>query len=467
MTLVGDDANEILGRCQAIDNDWSLDALVRAIVIKYGNYSTEELSMRTSVERHRARYQSDIEEFLSSSFKNEALTIVECHNCFNETIVSSGWETEFTFKDKPFPVNQYLSQFGRTKVYLNQEYKRVVALVDRRATNIWVQALESVLCRLMPWYYPADLPEEEQKFYKSIAVDNKTIPVEEKVEIFVRYVNEVAEKINFREMKLHKLLDGIADKARLARIVSLESSVASVRTLINQLTSDMVREYGKLESALLELNGLKNAEPETNDAMFKFFNTHKQVHLLNVANDYLDFGVDDTLEFYDDEEFSRMYQSHSSYLSDYNERIRKGLKAIFEEKKGVIRVNAMFTLYQFKLVEPRQDDSFVSESMPNPHIYFFGCSGGNSQYYAQYAESGDWDLAIEQAISATKNLSWGDTTVCQRMIRWLTDSHSYIPCIYINDELQPIEKVTKEMRLVSFDEFVSKIELEQGDKANG
>ena len=38
MILVGDDANEVLGGCQPIDNDWSIDALVRAIVLKYGNF---------------------------------------------------------------------------------------------------------------------------------------------------------------------------------------------------------------------------------------------------------------------------------------------------------------------------------------------------------------------------------------------------------------------------------------------
>lgn len=465
MILVGDDANGVLGSCQPIDNDWSVDALVRAIVLKYGNFDVEDLAANVMVNRQRARSRTDMEFFLSDTYGTEALTIVECLNCFDENADGgSEWKTEFTFGGKPFPVSQYLSQFGRTKIYLSERQKRLVAFVDRRATNIWVQALESVMCRLMPWYYPADLPEEEQKFYRSIAVDNKAVTPEEKIEIFVRYVNEVAGKINFREVKLHKLLDGIADRTRQTRISSLSTTVSNTRTSIACLINDLARHYQTLDANLLELNALENAEPESNDAMFTFFSTHKQVHLLDVYDNCLRFGVDDTLEFYDEDEFVRLLHNTHSFLHGYSAITRKGLNAIFADHKGVLRVNAMFDLLQFKLVHPLERESFVVDAMPNPHIFFYGCSGGNDQYYSQYANSGDWDLGIEQAISATKNLSWGDSTVCRRMIEWLEDSTQ--PCIYVAEGLQPIERVTKEMKLVTFQEFLTMIE-EEGDETNG
>ena len=465
MALVSDDANEVFGGCLPIDNDWSLDALVRAIVLKYGNFDIENQSV-VAVGRKRARSRTDMELILNNTYGTEALTIVECLNCFDENADGgSEWKTEFTFGGKPFPISQYLSQFSRTKIYLSEKQKRLVAFVDRRATNIWVQALESVMCRLMPWYYPADLPEEEQKFYKSIAVDNKAVTPEEKVEIFVRYVNEVAEKINFRDFKLHKLLDGIADRARQSRITFLSNTVTETRNSVNRLMRELSHQYEALDAYLRELNALENAEPESNNAMFTFFSAHKQVHLLNVYDNSLRFGVDDTLEFYDEDEFMRLFKNTRSFLYNYNERTRKGLKAIFADHKGVLRVTAVFDLQQFKLVYPRQGDSFVTDSMPNPHIYFYGCSGGNGQYYSQYANSGDWDLGIEQAISATKNLSWGDSTVCNRMIQWLEDSTQ--PCIYVAEGFQPIDRVTTGMMLVTFQDFLKLIELMEGDKANG
>lgn len=467
MILVGDDANGVLGDCQAIDNDWSIDALVRAIVLKYGNYSVEDFAVNVGVERRRARSRADMEILLSDSYKNDALTIVECIGCFDENADGgSDWKTQFTLNGKPFPVNQYLSQFARTKIYLNERQKRLLAFVDRRATNVWLQALESTMCRLMPWYYPSDLSEEEQQFYRAIAVDNKEVTLEEKVEIFVRYVNEIAEKINFRDFKLHRLLDGIADRARQTRISSLSTTVSNTRSNITRLMNELARHYESLDANLLELNALENAEPESNDAMFTFFSTHKQVHLLDVYDNSLRFGVDDTLEFYDEDEFMRLLGNTRSFLYNYSERTRNGLKAIFADHKGVLRVNAVFDLRQFKLVHPCEGDSFVSDSMPNPHIHFYGCSGGNGQYYSQYANSGDWDLGIEQAISATKNLNWGDSTVCNRMIRWLEDDNAY-PCVYIAESLQTIDRVTKEMKLVTFQDFLKMIELTEGDETNG
>lgn len=467
MILVGDDANEVLGACQAIDNDWSIDALIRAIALKYGDFDVKDLAVNATVERRRARSRTDMEVYLSDRCKNETLTIVECLNCFDENADGgSEWKTEFSFGGKPFPVSQYLSQFGRTKIYLSERQKRLVAFVDRRATNIWVQALESVMCRLMPWYYPADLSEEEQKFYRSIAVDNKAVTPEEKVEIFVRYVNEIAEKINFRDLKLHRFLDGIADKARQSRIHSLSDTVRNAREYIRRLTRDLSVQYEALDANLLELNALENAEPESDNAMFTFFSSHKQVHLLSVYDNALRFGVDDTLEFYDEEEFARLLSNRRSFLYEFDDAVRNGLKAIFADRKGVLRVNAVFDLLGFKLVEPRQDEAFIDEAMPNPHIYFYGCSGGNGQYYSQYANSGDWDLGIEQAISATKNLNWGDSTVCKRMIQWLCNNRTH-PCVYVADKLQPIEKATKELRLVTFKDFLKMIELTEGDEANG
>ena len=92
--------------------------------------------------------------------------------------------------------------------------------------------------------------------------------------------------------------------------------------------------------------------------------------------------------------------------------------------------------------------------LPHPHIYFYHCAGGNDQYYSKYADSGEWQLAIEQAIGATKNLNFGDSTVVGRMIRWL-DSHRNVRCIKLADS----------DKIVSVNEFL-KI-LNEGEQQNG
>ena len=466
MILVSDDANEVFGGCQSFYDDWSLDALVRAIVMKYSDWSVETISGCVATNRIRVRSQEDMRSVLTRG--SEAVVVAECINCFDGTFTCpEEWKSEFTFNGKPFPVNQYLSQYCRTKIYINETKKRVVAFVDRHGNHVWLQAFESVICRLMPWYFPLDLSDEEKQFYRSISVDNKGVTPEEIADLFVQFVNEVGAQIDFRSMRLHRYLDGIADKARHSRMRDLKNSIESVTRDILSCRNSLAAYYSSLDTYNRELTGLEAIPDETNDAMFNFFNTHKQLSVLEVGSSFLRFGVDDTLEFYDEDEFERVFKSNRSYLGGRNEDERRALWAIFKERCGVIRIQAAFDLINFKLVQPYSHYTFVDNCMPNPHIYYHACSGGNDAYYYQYAESGDWDLGIEQAISATKNLNWGDSIVCSEMINWL-NTHSDTPCIYVADDLSHIEKVNKNaMKLMTFCEFVEAIKQKEGEKTDG
>ena len=144
------------------------------------------------------------------------------------------------------------------------------------------------------------------------------------------------------------------------------------------------------------------------------------------------YGVDDTLEYYDTDLLEEIIDNDESFLYDYEDDTVELVKAIFVENKGIIRTNSVFTLNAGGLVSPERHGSFVSESMPQPHIHFYACSGGNSTYYKQYADRGEWDMAIEQSIAATKNLNFGDSTVCEKMLEWI-EEHMNTKFIYTPD----------------------------------
>lgn len=54
---------------------------------------------------------------------------------------------------------------------------------------------------------------------------------------------------------------------------------------------------------------------------------------------------------------------------------------------------------------------------------------------------GNWDMAIEQTITASKNLNFGDSTVVSRMMQRLYENRDIIRCIILDDgrELTPNE----------------------------
>lgn len=454
MTLVSDEAADLFGGATSIDSDYSLPAFVRAIALKYGQFPLDQIKSVTQVVKYRARSWDDMQHGLEEA--NAAIAIVECVNCIDEPISEEGWVSEYSVNGRQFLPSRYLSQFCKTKIFINQEEKKVVAFVDRRASHVWVQAFESIIARLMPWYFPSDLSDEEKRLFTTISEAGGKIATEEAVNAFVDFVNSVAKDIDFRQIRLHKQLDGIANRLIQSQITQLRYNRDSYLRQIEGYRETLRSCYTGYEKAVTELAALELVPASTDTSMFDFFNSHKQLSVIDV-DDSIRFGVADTLEFYDEDGFTRVAQNENSYLSGYSESIKKALWGIFKERRGVIRVQAVFDLSGMKLVSPRRGDTFRDDYMPNPHIYFYACSGGNDQYYEQYAESGDWDLAIEQAISATKNVNWGDSTVCERMVGWLRN-YSNTPCIYVRDDFEPIDVVDPSMKVVSFSEFMQKMD---------
>lgn len=454
MTLVSDEAADLFGGATSIDSDYSLPAFVRAIALKYGQFPLDQIKSVTQVSKYRVRSLDDMQYCLDE--QNEAIIIVECINCIDEPIFEEGWVSEYSVNGRQFLPSRYLSQFCKTKILINQEEKRVVAFVDRRATHVWVQAFESIIARLMPWYFPSDLSDEEKRLFTTISEAGGKIAMEEAENVFVDFVNSVAKDIDFRQIRLHKQLDGIANRLIQSKITQIRMERDDYLRYITEYQAALRGHYANYEKAVAELAALELAPASTDTSMFDFFNNHKQLSVLDV-DDNLRFGVADTLEFYDEDGFTRVAQNENSYFTGYSESVKKALWGIFKERRGVIRVQAVFDLSGMKLVSPRRRESFRDGYMPNPHIYFFACSGGNDQYYGQYAESGDWDLAIEQAIAATKNVNWGDSVACNRMVGWLRDN-SNTPCIYIKNDFEPIDAVDPSMKVVSFSEFMKKMD---------
>lgn len=477
MVLTSDDAASVFGEAVSIDRDYSLHALLRAVVLKYGTWKdNSELRSQAGLFKTRVTDVSEAMSVLDNKRFQYAISVVECADCIdNITETPEGWNSELTYMGKPFPAARYLSQFGATKLYVNNEAKRIVAFVNSRASHIWIQAFETLLCRIMTWYFPSALPEEEITFARSIAADNlagiadrekRESKLAEMAEIFISYVNAASKVIDFRSMKLHAMLDGVADRARMKQIGRLKDTIESIMSDIRSLTQDLGRKYLALDTEKTTLTGLELVPASDDDSMYKFFSNHSQLNLMDCGDWGLKFGVDETLDFYDVDIFNRAYNNDRSFIHSRNSDVIETVKAVFGERRGVFRVNAVFDLKDFRLINSRQDDTFIEDAMPNPHIVWFGCDGDNGRYYSQYAESGDWELGVEQAIAATKNLSWGDSIVCGRMLDWI-DNHMNVRCVYCGDG-SPVEGNPRDLKLITIKEFLEIVRIKKkGEKENG
>ena len=446
--LTNREAGNIFGDAASYNGDYSLSALFRAIVINHDDCTDIQKLPDMVCVRYRNVDRGEHVTFVMSKCP-EVISILTYNGSVNDLKIEApdGWET---FDAPPYYLNRYLSQTTRSKVYIDRDEKRVVAVVERRVKAEWIQSFCSMLWVVLPWYYP-EKNDDVIKFFKSISIGNKEVSDEQAKQIVIDYANAAAKKLNIRDITLHLLLDGVADRARQESIKTNQSLVNNIMNSIEDLSRQLSLRYEEYATASATLQGLENMEPKSDDSFFQFFRQHNNIRIERISGMTLSYGVTDTLEFYDEEEARILFENKKSWAHNYDEDYLTILKTIFVDKRGIFRVSADFSLGDMKMVNSIKGQYPEEESMPNPHIYNYACNGANGQYYSKYAQTGDWDLAIEQSISATKNWSVGDSTVGKKMFAWIRD-YDDVKCIYVTDG-SPMEGVTDDCKLISFREY--------------
>lgn len=453
LDLLSNECDVVIGRSNAaLFSDHSLFAFLRAIAIKYGVASPEEIAKKASVRVAHNRSGKDGFDYVGGC--HESLSIVMLPQGI-EVFASDAPSKEWTELDKSLAnVNMYLSQFAYTKVFVNTKIQRTVVFVSKSANHHWVQALEGCVCKIMPWLFPEGVTDEWKRFVKSIAVENKNITDQDKESNMINFCNNEAKKFDARNAFLHKKLDNISSIYIEKERESAQSSLENLCDQIDRYRASLTDLYAKLASAQERVKSLSLYNPDTSSVYYDFFAEHKNVRLLLVDEDRIIYGVDDYLEYFESDLLQTFLDNQNSWHSRRNKEQRELMKALFIDKTAKLAVKAMFSLSGLKLVNPIKSsssyghlyDDFSPESVPNHHIYSFACSGENAQYYESYAATGDWDLGIEQSIAATKNLNVGDTIVFNKLLDDLTVHNTSKKCIHTNDG-----------RILSYDEFAAEL----------
>lgn len=464
--LTSEETSELFKQASPFDGDYSLHALYRAIVLEHesigGAADISTLKEKSVVKQFRIAEDPSINTIVDGDYP---ICLIKYFgdNFQNTAIDSEGWES---IDSAICPLNRFLSQTAPSKVYINRDSRRVIAIVKGTISAAWIQSFESMLWLMLPWYYP-ERNDEEIKFFKSISTGKNAPSESEAKQNLIAYVNSVAEKHNVRDVQLHALLDGVQDSYRQSQLQEYSDQRDTIKEEINDYTAYLQNKYRRLMEVMEIIKGLELLPPEEDGAWFDFFKQHKNVKITEVSGADIFYSVVDTLEFYDEDEVKLLLDNKTSWASEYKAMLPM-LKTIFIEKRGIFRVNACFKLLNLSLVVPVKRKQADNGGMPNPHIYNYACSGGNDQYYSQYANEGNWDLAIEQSIAATKNWAAGDAAVGRKMFDWIS-VNSTVPCIYVTDGSPMTNGVTTDARLVSLEEYAEIIrkKTEQEGTNNG
>ena len=370
----------------------------------------------------------------------------------NILIVESRNGAELPYIDKegwialdtpPYPVAPFLSKASATAVFLNRDAQKVILFV-KRVTERWIDEFCSSLFRILPWIYTENyrLTEGELALFK--AAHDKDSPK------FTKVVNELAQKYDFKSMMMARTLIGWNNHFREAQIRTLESKCDKARNNIAAQEQAISTSYMELDALLFNLNAMLNQPADTNEALFNFFKTHKQLGVYRVQNSSngktLYYTITETIEYYDEDAFVRVRDNPNSYFntSTCGAEVREVFNAVFALNKGKFRVEAMFTLNNLSSINAQsgmRSGGYDETHLPHPHIYHHACLGGNRDAIARYMNDGDWDLAIEQTIAAAKNVNFGDSTVVSKMLRDVAGRFESCRCIVADNgtEMTPRE----------------------------
>lgn len=412
--ITSPDANGFFGNFSFFLESKTLEATLRYIaLIQNKEEDIEKIKLIKTV--HYSNVYKSGNEYAEEDDGGELVVITVGSNPML-SIDKDGWVSLDT---PPYPVAGFLSKCSESRVYVNQAKKRTVIIV-KTATEKWVEALCSSLFRILPWRWDNRIPEnEEREFFKSFITKDGNK--------FREIINKVCEPYDFKSMTTRRTLLGWGDAYRKQQIKKFQSDIERSYGKIRDLETSISAEYNTLAGYQMNLSALENVAPDDDDRLYKFFQTHKQLGVYRVdqcssGGKTLYYSVVDTIEYYDKEQYIRAYNNRNSFLytnSACTEELREIIHAIFGQEKGKIRAESMFKLNNLSSIEAishTRTDLYGETHLPHPHLYNAACLGSNRGYIEKYMRDGDWDLAIEQTIAATKNVNWGDLGIMLRMI---------------------------------------------------
>lgn len=350
-------------------------------------------------------------------------------------IEKEGW---VALDKDPYPVSSFLSNpLGVVaNAYANIEQKTAIIFVSRYSST-WQDLLAQVLFKVLLWIYPEnvkDIDPNEFALYEAIHKNDS--------DKFTQFIDAQYIASDIESLWVKKQLFGWANIGIATRIDQCKQNMSSYSRNIEDYErriKDLLNDYARANQELTALNGAQRAD----DNMFwDYFTKHKQLEFVKVStnNGYknLIFCIRETLEYFDTGELKRMLDNQNSFLYEYaNDETLTVLRAIFVEEKAKVRVRSCFKLTGTSSLQSYRSGTsldYYSDSLKHPHLGEFDCLGANETYINQAMMKGDWEIAIEQCIAASKNIAFGDEPVMEKFIKHLNPNNaSDKRCIVTND----------------------------------
>lgn len=440
--LTDADANMFFGNSKFFLDSPVLEATLRYIAIKHHTGELENVQLiKTSQGEFADGSGNDYVRFAQP----QTLHVLTGRRGYDLPYVdATGWVALDT---PPFPVAPFLSKASETRVYLNKNEQKVIVFV-KNTTDKWIDLLCSTLFRILPWIYQDDvtISNEEVELFKLFVQKNCDS------DKFKEIINEIVKDFDFKSVSWKRTLMNWGKSSIEGQIKSLKGKSDNIRDDIRSTEDNLASLYTRLGNILANINALSASIGKEDDSVYRFFINHKQLGLYkteNTTDNYgnvnarMYFSVIDTIEFFDTDEFKRVFNNPHSYLGQ-SQDIRDLFWGLYGANKGVVRVESIFrlnNLSSLQVCKGVRTGMYNETHLPHPHQYHYGCLGANDAYIQRYMAEGNWDMAIDQAIASVKNINFGDSTVMSAYVQDLKNCMTSCRCIIADngDEMTPKE----------------------------
>ena len=444
-TDIADDFFPIRGN--AFNGDTTFLATLRALVApRMGPDDTLQL-----VIMHHTYTKRNYENFSSSQRRGVLGEDASAENQItinNFAVAAEDGDTWYNYAEKEFEklfqgwhrlpiITQFYQKRFPVLCYLNPELRSVYIFTQELSVKN-MHYLQCSILAFLPWYFDPSkgvLPLE-MELINSLKETTSTH--------YEDCISKIAQKYNFRELRVRKLLDGIETLFERNELRAREEELVSLRNKLDDLQNrfqELLRQERGLCSAISGLNLTINNPDRVESEIMSYFLSNKNLHLFDVDGTRMRFISTGYLCFFDEHEAERIINNMNSafYKPDGRsmsgtikpEDMRALLTEIFltEDPRIRIKTCAAFELdmggsvrgiEHFRGYGPESRDC-----TPNPHIDGYHCMGDYRSAIGELLRRQQYIDAINLCMTSGSSLNFIDYTVCSEFSRRLYGISSY------------------------------------------
>ena len=348
----------------------------------------------------------------------------------------------------------------------NKNFIVFVANLDIRKYHY----LQSGILAFVPWYFDTEQGISEDEMALVYSLREKT------PEKYEACLAEYAKQLDFRTLRIQKLLAGFESRAAKTDLKRLEREVAETIVKINDLNDQIAAHLAVNAERNIKIRGLlsKIADGDKSELM-DYFLSNKNLVLVSANDTGIVFETIGYVSYFDEDEAERCISNMDSYIYYpdgethkniiANEDIKALMTAIFVDRKLKMKFCSSYLLSLRGNVQSNKHYEYSVDCegcTPNPHIDEFACMGDYTRIINELLVEQNYIGAIEQCIASTVSLNFSDIYVMREFMQriyGISDSKVNMRCIELPDGrvVEPKEAIG----------YLKSLNSQEGESENG